>query len=86
MTKETKAARARIQNITIRAENPFKARRRTENALLANKVRQQQMAAQLKMELDRIDAHHGAPLLDSQAHSRTRRHLQNKYQDLFKKL
>ena len=80
-----KPAGIKLQNERIRAENPHKAQKRVENALLANRMRQQQAAAQYQLELQRVDAalHRQPEGLKKQAAMQARRDLKNKY-DHFK--
>lgn len=82
MGKKTKRPAAiRIQNERIRAENPHRQQARIENAILANKMRQQQVAAQHQLELQRVDAalHRQPEGLKKQAVMHARRDLKNKY-------
>ena len=44
------------QNLRIRQQNPKKAQKRVENALLANKMRAQQVANIYRSELQILDA------------------------------
>ena len=84
MAKTKKSKAVKIQNERIRAENPHKAQKRVENALLANRMRQQQAAAQYQLELQRVDAalHRQPEGLKKQAAMQARRDLKNKWADL----
>ena len=49
-----------IGNLRIRAENPHKAQKRVDNAVIRNQMVAQQRANQYKLELGRLDSaiHH----------------------------
>ena len=70
-----------LGNVRIRAENREKQQRRVENVMLANKMRNAQIANQYRLELKRLEAdlHRLPPGLQRAALLMNRDQLHNQY-------